>query len=100
MFWENIETSNFDIISNSILSVRTDCFVANGLTTFAPEKNSNFTFVEFLNISSNIEVADIPENILPKFHVDPIDTKNLFTQGMKLDKLHTKLIELENEKRF
>lgn len=99
-FNNTFKTSNFDVVSNSILYVRSDCIVANGLTTFTPERTSNFTVVEFLNFSSRIELTDIPDNLLPKIHVDPVDTKNLFTQGMKLEQLHKKLIELEKEKRF
>ena len=99
-FNNTLKTSNFDIITNSTLSVRSDCIVANGLTTFTPERTSNFTVVEFHNFSSTVELTNIPDNVLPKIHVDPVDTKNLFNEGIKLDQFHKKLIELEQEKRF
>ena len=93
-FKNKFQTMNFDITSNSILSVRSDCIVANRLTMLTPERNANFTIVEHLNFSKNIEIEDIPDNFLPTIHINPIDTKNLFKQGMKLDELNKKLIEL------
>ena len=93
-------TTNFEVTSNSILSVRSDCIVANGVTTFTPEKSSNFSVLDHLNFSTVIDIKEIPENVLPKIHIDPVDTKNLFIQGIKLGELDKKLIALEKEKRY
>ena len=83
-FKNNYKTINFDLISNSILSVRSDCIANNGMTTFTPVISSNFTMIESLNFTNNIGVYEIPENLLPKIHIDPVDTKNLYTHGINL----------------
>lgn len=84
-FKDKFKLNDFQIFSNSILTVRSDCVVTNKISNFMPSRNINFTLIQSLNFSKHAEKIEIPPNVLPEIHLDRINIDSLKNQGIQLE---------------